>query len=61
MIFDVDADIIQMLSYMREHPLSSLEQLAVPEAGALQARRILSAYISHHLGISNLKSEGFKI
>ena len=61
LIFDVDADIIQILSYMRDHSLSSLSGLAVPEASAARIRRILSAYISHHLGISNLKSEGFKI
>ncbi|MBQ1906662.1 MAG: DNA repair protein RecO [Firmicutes bacterium] len=61
LIFEVDTDIIRALSYMRSHPLSSLSRLALEDRIAGQLRKMLSAYISFHLGIEGLKSEGLRI
>ena len=61
LIFEVDTDIIRALSYMRSHPLSSLSRLALEDRIAGQLRKMLSAYISFHLGIEGLRSEGFRI
>ena len=59
--FALSADIISMLAYMQEHPIRSLKDLAVPEDKQVLMDRVLSRYISYHLGIGNLKSEGLRI
>ncbi len=61
LIFRLNADIIQMLGYMQEHPIRSLRDLAVPEDKQALLDRILSRYISYHLGVGKLKSEGLRI
>lgn len=61
MVFTIGKDMIQALSYMESRPLQSLEKLALNPELAAKARKIMKAYISHHLGIDNLKSEGLII
>ena len=61
MIFEINADIIQVMSYILRHPLSAMEKLAIPQQTAAKIKSILSAYISFHLGIDKLKSEGLSI
>ena len=58
MVFPLGKDMIRALSYMESHPLQSLDNLAINTELEGSARRIMKAYISHHLGISNLRSEG---
>lgn len=61
LVFSLGKDMIRALSYMESHPLQSLEKLALNPELEGDARRIMKAYISHHLGIDNLRSEGLKI
>ncbi len=61
LIFDIDTGIIKMMGYMLRHPITALEKLAIPEGPAAKLRKILSSYISFHLGIDRLRSEGLNI
>jgi len=58
LIFPVGVSIIEILKYLFEHPLRSLENLALNDDIQRQVDKILKAYISYHLGIEGLKSEG---
>ena len=61
LVFSLSKDMTGALSYMESHPLQSLEKLALNPELEGKARRIMKAYISHHLGIDDLRSEGLKI
>ena len=61
LVFSASDTLVSALSYMAGHPLQSLENLALDPAPQAQASRILKAYISHPLGVSNLRSEGLNI
>ena len=61
LVFSASDTLVSALSYMAGHPLQSLENLALDPATQAQASRIMRAYISHHLGVSNLRSEGLNI
>lgn len=61
LVFPLGKDMIRALSYMESHPLKSLEKLAINSELEVSARKIMKAYISHHLGIDNLRSEGLNI
>ena len=61
LIFEVSNDIINVTDFIKNHPLHSLENLALPKESEVLLKRILKAYFAFHLGIENLKSEGLKI
>jgi len=61
LIFPINTDIIQALSYMNTHPVARLENLALHPKVEEAAGRILKTCITHYLGVSDLKSEGLKI
>ena len=61
LIFEVSNDIINVTVFIENHPLRSLENLALPKESEVLLKRILKAYFAFHLGIENLKSEGLKI
>ena len=57
LVFPASDTLVQVLSFMESHSLQSLENLALDPSTQAQASRIMKAYISHHLGVSNLKCE----
>lgn len=61
LIFELSDGIINVMRYVKTHPLRSLEQLAMPEQSERLLLQILKSYYSYHLGIENLKSEGLRI
>ena len=61
LLFTVSTDIIQAMQYMQTNPLAKLEKLALRPEIEDGIKRILRSYISHHLGIDHLRSEGLEI
>lgn len=57
-VFPASDTQVKALSYMACHPLQSLENLALDPETQNRTSKIMKAYISHHLGISGLRSEG---
>ena len=58
---DSDADIIETLDFFENHKLSELSNLALKSEQESRIKQLLKDYISYHLGIENLKSEGIMI
>jgi DNA repair protein RecO (recombination protein O) len=58
LIFPAGDDIINVVSFINDHPLKSLEKLAIRAEIGSRLDSFLSAYISYHLGIDRLKSDG---
>ncbi len=58
---DSDADIIETLDFFENHKLSELSNLALKAEQESRIELLLKDYISYHLGIENLKSEGIMI
>ena len=61
LIFEVSDGIINVMRYIKAHPLRSLDGLALPKESEMLLKQILKCYYSYHLGIENLKSEGLRI
>ena len=61
LIFEVSDDIINIIRFVKVHPLRSLEKLSMPAASGARLTKILKAYYSFHLGIDALKSESLII
>ena len=61
LIFEVSDGIINVMRYIKAHPLRSLDGLALPTESEMLLKQILKCYYSYHLGIENLKSEGLRI
>lgn len=61
LIYDLNFDIVDVLKYFSKNPLKSLENLALDDGLTLTLQTVLKKYVSHHLDIKNLKSEGFLI
>ncbi len=61
LIYDLNFDIVDVLKYFSKNPLKSLENLALDDGLTLTLQSVLKKYVSHHLDIKNLKSEGFLI
>ena len=59
LLYDVEFDIVNILRYIMESPLSDLEKLAFDDRTLVKLRHIMRNYVSYHLDISGLKSEGF--
>ncbi len=59
--FPFNAESAKALGYMQTHSLASLEKLALSEKIEGPASLVMKEYISHHLGISNLRSEKMEI
>lgn len=61
LIYDLNFDIVDILKYFSKNPLKSLENLGIDDDLTLTLQKVLKNYVSHHLDIKNLKSEGFLI
>ena len=61
LIFPIEMGIIDILNYMFNNSLRSLENLALKEEVQKKAEKIMKAYIAYHLGIEGLKSESLMI
>jgi len=59
LIYDMSFDIIQILNYFSERPLSELQNLALGEDKTGEIRKLLNEYIAFHLDIRDLKSEAY--
>ena len=59
LIYTVNFGIVDILNYFVKHPLKSFENLALDDGLEKQLRSIIKSYISYHLDIGELKSEGF--
>lgn len=54
-------DKINVVKFMEQHPLTSLEGISVPRESAAALSAFIKQYIFDNLGIANLKSEGLRI
>lgn len=61
LIFPVEIGIIDILKYMFDNSLRSLENLALKDDVEKKAEKIMKEYIAYHLGIEGLKSESLII
>lgn len=61
LICEPDFDIVGILKYFLEHPLKSLETIALADPVEAGIQRLLRQYIGYHLDIRDLKSEGLMI
>lgn len=59
LIYDVNFGIIEVINYILSNPLKNLENLALNEKTQEKLIQIIRSYIAYHLGIKELKSEGF--
>ena len=61
LIFPIEMGIIDILKYLFDNSLRSLEHLALKDDVQKKAEKIMKAYIAYHLGIEGLKSESLII
>ncbi len=61
LIYQIDFDIINILSYFRKEPFSRFEKLALEDRVSGKLMEILKGYMAYHLDISDLKSEFISI
>ena len=61
LIYQIDFDIINILSFFRKEPFSRFEKLALNDRVSGRLMDILKGYMAFHLDISDLKSEFIKI
>jgi DNA repair protein RecO (recombination protein O) len=59
LIYNIDFDIITTLTYFFGNNLKSMENIALNEKILAKLRVIIKDYTAYHLGIKELKSEGF--
>ncbi len=61
LIYQIDFDIINILSFFKKEPFSRFEKLALDDRVSGRLMDILKGYMAYHLDISDLKSEFIKI
>lgn len=61
LIFPIELGIIDILKYMFNNSLRSLENLALKDDVQKKIEKIMKIYIAYHLGIEGLKSESLMI
>lgn len=59
LLYHADIGIINIMNFTMKHPLKMLQNLTVEDAAAKNIMNLLKNYISYHLNIDHLKSEGF--
>lgn len=59
LIYNAEFDIVGIMNFLEQRPLSQLENLALDENILKWMREVLRNYIACHLGISCLKSEEY--
>ncbi|MEI8215717.1 MAG: DNA repair protein RecO [Eubacteriales bacterium] len=59
LIFELDFGILDVIRYILDNPLSSLEKLGMKDENLRKLKDIVNSYIIYHLDIRDLKSEGF--
>ena len=57
LIFQVNFDIVNVIGYFADKPISAFEKVALKEETAGELINILKEYFSYHLDVRNLKSE----
>jgi len=60
-IFRVDAELLEVLRFLKNGPMSTLEGLALKPETEQRVRDILRAWYAWQLGIEDLRSEGLKL
>ena len=60
-LFRADKELTDVLKFLSEGPMQTLENLALKPDTERRVREILKAWYSWHLGIDDLRSEGLKI
>ena len=61
LIYQIDFDIINILSFFKNEPFSRFEKLALEDRVSDRLMDILKGYMAYHLDISDLKSEFINI
>lgn len=61
LIYNVSFDIVNILKFFMKRPLSDLRKLALKGELLNGVQDIIKSYISYHLDINKLKSEGIKL
>ncbi len=59
LIYRIDSSIIKVLKYFSTHSIAALEKLALDEKIEKKLSSLIREYISYHLDVGDLKSEGF--
>lgn len=59
LIYDVNFDIVNILKYIKNNPLSAMAKLALGEDVLAPLAEIIKKYAEYHLDIGKLKSENF--
>jgi DNA repair protein RecO (recombination protein O) len=59
LIYDAGFDIVGVIKFLTQRPLSQLENLALDDGILEWLKRVLRSYIDYHLDINCLKSEEF--
>ena len=54
---DIDSDIVSVLRYLLDNPLSSFERIALDDKTLHKLQKLLKKYLTYHLDINGLKSE----
>lgn len=57
LIYDINFVIVNIMKFLLDNPLESLEKLALEEDKATVVRTVIREYIRYHLDIDSLKSE----
>lgn len=61
LIYNMNFDILNILKFFMKRPLQDLRNLALKGDRLIGVQDILKSYISYHLDINKLKSEGIKL
>lgn len=59
LIYKVDFDIVRVLKYFLNNPMSSFRNLALEDELLVRVDRLVKGYMEYHLGIGKMKSEIF--
>ena len=59
MIYKVEFDIVNIINFLIQRPLSQFDNLALDDEKLGWIRKVLKSYIDCHLGIDCLKSEEY--
>jgi DNA repair protein RecO (recombination protein O) len=59
LIYEPKFAIVDVLKYFQKHPLSAFRKLALDDQTLKMLQPIMQQYLTYHLDIRELKSEGF--
>lgn len=61
LLYEIEFDIVNILRYIMESPLTSLKRLALDDRTLLVLRQMMRSYFAYHMDINGLKSEDFML